>query len=92
MALYDTLGRTYSATRQADPRVAAQIGQALADSGSVVNIGAGAGSYESAKTIAAIEPSQIMIEQRPPGAAQRSGQKLSMCRCATTAPTRRWRY
>lgn len=69
MALYDTLGRTYSATRQADPRVAAQIGQALADSASVVNIGAGTGSYESARTIAAIEPSQIMIDQRPAGAA-----------------------
>jgi SAM-dependent methyltransferase len=69
MALYDTVGRTYRATRQADPRVAAQIGQALADSGSVVNIGAGAGSYEPAETIAAIEPSQIMIDQRPPGAA-----------------------
>ena len=69
MALYDTLGRTYSATRQTDPRVAAQISQALADSASVVNIGAGTGSYESAKTIAAIEPSQIMIDQRPPGAA-----------------------
>jgi SAM-dependent methyltransferase len=69
VALYDTLGRTYNATRRADPRVAAQIGQALADSASLVNIGAGAGSYESAKTIAAIEPSQIMIDQRPPGAA-----------------------
>jgi SAM-dependent methyltransferase len=69
MALYDTVGRTYRATRQADPRVAAQIGQALADSGSVVNIGAGAGSYEPAETIAAIEPSQIMIDQRPAGAA-----------------------
>jgi len=69
VALYDTSGRTYSATRQADPRVAAQISQALADSASVVNIGAGTGSYESAKTIAAIEPSQIMIDQRPPGAA-----------------------
>jgi SAM-dependent methyltransferase len=35
----------------------------------VVNIGAGTGSYEPAQTIAAIEPSQTMIDQRPPGAA-----------------------
>ena len=69
MALYDTLGRTYSATRRADPRVAAQIGQALAGSASVVNVGAGTGSYEPAQTIAAIEPSQTMIGQRPHGAA-----------------------
>ena len=44
MALYDTVGRTYSATRQADPRVAALIGRALAGSASVVNLGAGARS------------------------------------------------
>jgi len=70
MALYDSLGRTYGATRRADPRVAAQIGQALAACESVVNIGAGTGSYEPAQTIAAIEPSQTMIDQRPAGAAR----------------------
>jgi len=69
MALYDVLGRTYSATRRADPRIAAQVGRALAGFASVVNIGAGAGSYEPAETIAAIEPSEIMIKQRPRGAA-----------------------
>jgi SAM-dependent methyltransferase len=69
MPLYDIVGRTYSATRRADPRVDAQISQALAGSASVVNIGAGTGSYEPAQTIAAIEPSQTMIGQRPPGAA-----------------------
>jgi hypothetical protein len=63
VALYDTLGRTYSATRRADPRVTAQIGQALAHSASVVNIGAGTGSYEPSQTIAAIEPSQITVER-----------------------------
>jgi len=70
MALYDSLGRTYSATRRADRRVAAQISQALAGCESVVNIGAGTGSYEPAQTIAAIEPSQTMIDQRPAGAAR----------------------
>lgn len=69
MALYDSLGRTYSATRRADPRIAAQISHALARCDSVVNVGAGTGSYEPAQTVAVIEPSQLMIDQRPAGAA-----------------------
>lgn len=68
-SLYDTVGRTYSATRRADPRVGAQISRALAGAASVVNVGAGTGSYEPAQTIAAIEPSQTMVDQRPGGAA-----------------------
>ena len=69
MALYDKLGRTYSATRRADPRIAAIIGAALADNKTVINIGAGTGSYEPVQTVAAIEPSPVMIAQRPAGAA-----------------------
>lgn len=69
MALYDSIGRTYSATRQPDPRIAAAIADALGDAASVVNVGAGTGSYEPAQTIAAVEPSQVMISQRPPGSA-----------------------
>jgi len=69
VALYDTLGRTYSATRHADPRIAAIIAAALADSPTVLNIGAGTGSYEPVQTVAAIEPSPVMISQRPAGAA-----------------------
>ncbi|HUA40522.1 MAG TPA: methyltransferase domain-containing protein [Streptosporangiaceae bacterium] len=69
MVLYDSLGRTYSSTRQPDPRIGAIISAALADCPTVVNIGAGTGSYEPAQTVVAIEPSQIMIGQRPPGAA-----------------------
>jgi SAM-dependent methyltransferase len=69
MVLYDSLGRTYGLTRQPDPRIGAIISAALADCPIVVNIGAGTGSYEPAQTVVAIEPSQIMIGQRPPGAA-----------------------
>ncbi len=69
MALYDQLGRTYACTRRADPRIGALIAGALGDAASVVSIGAGTGSYEPGQTIAAIEPSQIMIGQRPAGAA-----------------------
>src|SRR5690242_4275233 len=69
MAIYDTLGSTYTATRQPDPRIAARIGAALGDAGDVINVGAGAGSYEPDRTVLAVEPSQIMIAQRPPGSA-----------------------
>jgi SAM-dependent methyltransferase len=69
MTRYDQTGITYSHTRHPDPRIAAAIGRALAGAASVANIGAGAGSYEPAQTIVAIEPSRVMIRQRPAGAA-----------------------
>lgn len=69
MAVYDALGATYARTRQADPRIAARIHAALGDATGVVNVGAGSGSYEPARTVLAVEPSQVMIAQRPPGAA-----------------------
>ncbi|SDE64611.1 Methyltransferase domain-containing protein [Blastococcus fimeti] len=69
MALYDGIGRTYRRTRQADPRIAAAITAALGEVDSVVNIGAGAGAYEPPQTALAVEPSRVMIDQRPAGAA-----------------------
>jgi hypothetical protein len=69
MVLYDDLGATYTHTRRPDPRVAARIHAALGDAASVVNVGAGAGSYEPPQTVVAVEPSAVMIAQRPPGAA-----------------------
>ncbi|HEX3454634.1 MAG TPA: class I SAM-dependent methyltransferase [Gaiellaceae bacterium] len=69
-ALYDRIGRGYSPIRQADPRFAAAIRRALGDARSVVNVGAGAGSYEPRDLdVTAVEPSSVMIAQRPPGAA-----------------------
>ncbi|MBP2703143.1 class I SAM-dependent methyltransferase [Microbispora sp. RL4-1S] len=69
MTAYETIGTTYTATRVADPRIAARIEAALGDAGSVVNVGAGTGSYEPPSTLVAIDPSTVMIRQRPPGAA-----------------------
>ena len=69
MPRYDLTGVTYSQTRRADPRIAAAISRALAGAASVANVGAGAGSYEPAQTIVAIEPSRVMIRQRPARAA-----------------------
>src|ERR1043165_377638 len=66
MALYDSIARGYAALRRPDPRIAAAIDAALGDAASVVNIGAGAGSYEpSGRTVIAVEPSEVMIRQRP---------------------------
>ncbi len=66
MALYDTIGRNYAALRRPDPRIASAIDAALGDAASVVNIGAGAGSYEPrGRTVLAVEPSEVMIRQRP---------------------------
>jgi SAM-dependent methyltransferase len=69
-ARYDLIGRTYTATRATDPRVAARIWDALGDARTVVNVGAGTGSYEPPdREVTAVEPSEVMIAQRPPGAA-----------------------
>jgi len=70
MALYDTIGRNYAEARRPDPRIASAIQAALGDATSVANIGAGAGSYEPLdRDVIAIEPSEVMIRQRPAGAA-----------------------
>jgi SAM-dependent methyltransferase len=66
---YDTIGATYGSTRRPDPRIAVQIHTALGDAATVVNVGAGAGSYEPPQTMLAVEPSSVMIAQRPAGSA-----------------------
>jgi SAM-dependent methyltransferase len=67
---YDRIGTRYAGHRRPDPRIAAAITRALGDAGSVLNIGAGAGSYEPTdRRVLALEPSETMVNQRPPGAA-----------------------
>ncbi|MEO8690232.1 MAG: methyltransferase domain-containing protein [Solirubrobacteraceae bacterium] len=67
---YDVLGRSYAHTRATDPRIAAAIGGALGDARTIVNVGAGTGNYEPPdREVTAVEPSAVMIAQRPPGAA-----------------------
>ncbi len=68
--LYDSIGEGYANQRRPDPRIAAAIAAALGDAQTVINIGAGAGSYEPpGRTVLAIEPSERMVEQRPKFAA-----------------------
>ncbi|MEU6297149.1 class I SAM-dependent methyltransferase [Streptomyces erythrochromogenes] len=69
-AVYDRIGIGYSAVRRPDPRWAALIHSALGDARTVLNVGAGSGAYEPAGVaLVAVEPSQEMRSQRPPGSA-----------------------
>jgi SAM-dependent methyltransferase len=67
---YELHGRTYARQRRADPRIAARVHAALGDARTVLNVGAGTGSYElHDRWVLAVEPSATMRAQRPPGSA-----------------------
>lgn len=67
---YDALGEGYAQRRRADPRIASMIHEALGDAITIINVGAGTGSYEPrGRTTLAVEPSETMIAQRAPDAA-----------------------
>jgi SAM-dependent methyltransferase len=67
---YDTIGRSYSALRHPDPRLTARIDALIACDSTVLNVGAGTGSYEPVRGgTVAVEPSVVMINQRSPSAA-----------------------
>ena len=68
--LYDTLGATYTVTRRTEPRIAARIWAALGNAETVLNVGAGTGSYEPPdRYVLAVEPSALMRSQRSPDSA-----------------------
>ena len=68
--LYDEIGIGYQQRRRPDPRLAAAITRALDRSESVVNVGAGTGSYEPLdRPVVAVEPAMTMIRQRRAGSA-----------------------
>jgi SAM-dependent methyltransferase len=68
--LYDVIGKNYAEYRRPDRRIAAAIMAALAGTRTIVNVGAGTGSYEPHdRNVVAVEPSLTMIRQRRPDAA-----------------------
>jgi SAM-dependent methyltransferase len=68
--LYDAIGAGYTVTRRTEPRIAARVWAALGGARTVLNVGAGAGSYEPpGREVTAVEPSALMRAQRPEGAA-----------------------
>lgn len=68
--VYDRIGRGYRTHRVADLRWQAAIDDALGDAATVLNVGAGTGSYEpTGRATIGVEPSTEMLDQRPVGAA-----------------------
>lgn len=68
--VYESIGSGYSAHRRPDPRIGDQLSRAIGAATSVVDIGAGTGSYEpEGRFVVAVEPSGVMIAQRREGAA-----------------------
>ncbi|MBN9262082.1 MAG: SAM-dependent methyltransferase, partial [Hyphomicrobium sp.] len=64
---YGTIGRDYTSYRQPEPAIAALIARALGAARTVLNVGAGAGSYEPTdRDVTPVEPSASMRAQRPP--------------------------
>lgn len=62
---YETGGHTYSGQRQTDPHIARFISEALGEAKTLLNVGAGGGSYEPAdRYVVALEPSAEMRRQR----------------------------
>lgn len=63
---YDRIGRGYHAKRRPDPRLRAAIDEAIGPASTILNVGAGAGSYEpSDRPVVALEPSGVMLAQHP---------------------------
>ncbi len=89
---YDQHGRTYTRHRRPDPRIAARIHAALGDARTVLNVGAGAGSYEPEdRWVLAVEPSATMRAQRPPSAAPAIDARAEALPFDDGASTLRWR-
>jgi hypothetical protein len=71
LGLYEELGDRYAVARRTDPRIAESIWAQLADARTVLNVGAGTGSYEPAdRTVVALEPSPTMRSRRSRGSAR----------------------
>ncbi len=69
-ATYDRIGVNYATVRKPDASIARMVHEALGAASTVLNVGAGAGSYEPyGPALVAVEPSRAMIGQRAPGSA-----------------------
>ena len=89
---YGSIGHGYAHIRQPDPRIEAIVWTALGDARTVLNVGAGAGSYEPRdREVTAVEPSASMRAERPPTGCAPSTPPPTPCRSTTTASTRPWR-
>ncbi len=79
----EEIGRGYARYRRPDPAISQMVADALGESRAAVSIGSGTGSYEPAdRSVVAVEPSLVMIRQRPSGAAP------AICAIAESLPLR----
>jgi ubiquinone/menaquinone biosynthesis C-methylase UbiE len=63
---YEQGGAVYDQFRQTDPHIAAMVHRSLGSARTVLNVGAGAGSYEpDDRMVVAVEPSRSMRAKRP---------------------------
>lgn len=63
---YDRIGVGYGFHRLPDPRLGAAIHEAIGQGETILNVGAGAGSYEPPdRSVVALEPSGVMLAQHP---------------------------
>jgi SAM-dependent methyltransferase len=70
-AKYDVIGNNYAELRKPDQRIARIIENALGSAQTILNVGAGTGSYEPTdRSVVAVEPSSEMIRKRSPAAAK----------------------
>ena len=89
---YGKIGGTYSTFRKPDPTIAAQTNCALGNAKTVLNVGAGAGSYEPTdRDVKAVEPSASMRSQRPAHLAVAIDVTAENSHLQTTASMPRWR-
>ena len=90
---YDRIGLGYKRFRKPDPRIAARVTAALGDSQTVVNVGAGTGSYEPADRVTlAVDRMRRWLSSGPQMRRRASGQRLSAYRCSTRASTPLWAF
>ena len=89
---YERGGTAYAVRRRTDPRIAARVHAALGNARTVLNVGAGAGSYEptGSTAVTAVEPSAAMRAQRPADRPAIDATKPSNYRSRTPASTPRW--
>ena len=91
--LYDAIGIGYEHYRRPDRRIATAIVDALGDAATVVNVGAGAGSYEPVdRSVVAVEPSFAMIRQRPAAVLRSCRHRRRTYHSAMRSSPRRWPF
>ena len=90
---YASIGPVYTEFRVPDPRIAATIHEALGSARSVLNIGAGTGSYEPTdRSVTAVEPSATMRARRPSDLSTAIEPSQRTCPFPTDTSTLRWEH